>query len=169
MNTHIPTILGIAAGARRIGVAVFHGADLIYYGVRTVKDKDDNLALSRTRRILKESLHNFDVTHIALAKIVFVQQHRSFVKIVFDEIRTFLKDQHVPYTEHNPKAFRKAVCENEKPTKANTALIIAGRYPELKRFFNGPNIGQKRYYDLLLDAVAVSLVYARDHLSDGDP
>ena len=169
MNTHLPTILGIAAGARRIGVAVFQGVDLISYGVRSIKDKDDNLTLSRTRRILRESLHEYDPTHIALAKIVFVQQHRSFVKIVFDEIRNFLKDQQVPYTEHNPKAFRKAVCENEKPTKANTALIIAGRYPELKRFFNVPNIWQKRYYDLLLDAVAVGLVCARDHLSDDDP
>lgn len=169
MNTHLPIILGIAAGARRIGVAVFHGTDLIFYGVRTIRDKNDDLTLARTRRILKEFLHNFDVTHLALAKIVFVQQHRSFVKIVSDEIRNYLKDQQVPYTEHNPKAFRKAVCENEKPTKANTALIIAGRYPELKRFFNVSKIWQKRYYDLLLDAVAVGLVCARDHLSDDDP
>lgn len=169
MNTVLPIILGIAAGARRIGVAVFHGTDLIFYGVKTIRDKNDDLTLARTLRILKESLHNFDVTHIALAKIVFVQQHRSFVKIVFDEVRNFLKKEQIPSTEYNPRVVRKAICKIEKPTKANTARIIAERYPELRRFFNVPKIWQKRYYDLLLDAVAVGLVCARDHLSDDDP
>jgi Holliday junction resolvasome RuvABC endonuclease subunit len=155
-------ILGVDTGARQIGFAVFKGKELISYSVKTIKDKSDLLSLAKMRWIIREILREYEVTKIVLEKIVFVQQHRTFVKVVYDNLKTCLKDLSVPYIEYNPKAIREALCENEKPTKATIALLLAEKYPELSRYFNAPKIWQKRYYSLLLGAVAIGYFHTHE-------
>src|SRR5690606_12167199 len=143
------------AGARQIGVSVFKDCELTFYAVKTIRAKNQQLSIARMKRIISELLQDHEITHVALERVVFVQQHRTFVKIVFEELRGFLKKQNVIYREYNPKAIRQAVCENEKGTKTTTARILAMKYPELARYFNVEKIWQKQYFAHLLDAVAV--------------
>jgi Holliday junction resolvasome RuvABC endonuclease subunit len=163
MKTKAPAMtLGIDPGARQIGVSVFRDKELIFYSVKTFKKQTGEEKLIKLRKIIEKLIADYRIESVALEKVVFVQQHRSFVKIVYDEIRDFLKENNVSFFEYNPKLIRAILCGVEKPTKRNVALLLAQRYGELVRYFNVPRLWQKRYYAQLFDAIAVGLVCAKE-------
>lgn len=165
MSTKNLTVLGVDPGARQIGISVFKDRQLIFYSVKTLGGKDPNLKITAMKQILKGFIAAYQIEHVALKRIVFVQQHRSFVKVVFDELRSFLKKQPLGYSEYNPAEIRKLLCEYEEPTRANTARVLAQKFPELTRYLNVSKVWQKKYYSLLLEAVAVGFICASKDLS----
>ena len=165
MSTNNVTVLGIDPGARQIGISVFKDRQLIFYGVKTLGGKDPNLKIATMKQILKGFITAHQIKHVAVKRIVFVQQHRSFVKVVFDELRSFLKKQPLGYSEYNPAEIRNLICEYEESTRANAARVLAQKFPELTRFMNVSKVWQKKYYSLLLEAVAVGFICAGKDLN----
>lgn len=155
-------ILGIDPGARQIGVSVFKDDELIFYAVKSIKKPNKEESLIKLRKVVGELIASYQVEFVAIEKVVFVQQHRSFVKVVYEEIKDFLKRQNIELFEYNPKLIRQTICGLQKPTKRNTALILAQRYGELTRYFNVPRLWQKRYFAQLFDAIAVGLVCSKE-------
>lgn len=162
MNKLAPNILGLDVGARQIGVSVLRGEELVFYAVKSIKGDSENETLKRLRKVLTALIERYDVEVIALKQIVYLQQHRSFVKTVYDEAKDFALKKHLRLFEYNPKLIRQIVCQNKKPTKRHTALSLAQRYAELARYFNVPKLWQKRYFAQLFDAIAVGLVCAAE-------
>jgi Holliday junction resolvasome RuvABC endonuclease subunit len=160
MISSSPVVLGIDPGARQIGVSVIQGERLILYAVKTFRKGNCENSLLCLREIIKNLVHDYQIEFVALEKVVFVQQHHSFVKIVYEEIKTFLEEQNVKFVEYNPKQIRQAICGLENPSNRNTALILSQKYGELVRYFDVPRLWQRRYYALLFGAIAASLVGA---------
>jgi Holliday junction resolvasome RuvABC endonuclease subunit len=156
------TILGIDPGARQIGIAVMKDDELVFYAVKTFKKGDDEEKLKKLRLIIEKLVTDYRVEYVALEKIVFVQQHRSFVKIVYDKIKEFLKERNIELFEYNPKVIRQIICDAQKPTKRNTALILAQKHAELVKYFNVAKLWQKRYFAQLFDAIAAAQVCAKE-------
>ncbi len=162
MLTSSPDILGIDPGARQIGVSVLRGEELVFYAVKTFKQRSRKDSLRKLRKVIKNLIAEYQIEFVAVEKVVFVQQHRSFVKIVAEEIKGFVRQENIKLLEYNPKQIRRSLCGLEKPTKRNTALLLSQRYNELVRYFNVPKLWQKRYFALLFDAIAVGLVCAKE-------
>lgn len=118
--------------------------------------------MQKLRKVIKDLITEYQVEFVAVEKVIFVQQHRSFVKIVAEEIKDFVRRENITLFEYNPKQIRRSLCGLEKPTKRNTALLLSQRYNELVRYFNVPRLWQKRYFALLFDAIAVGLVCAKE-------
>lgn len=154
-------VLGIDPGVRQIGVSVIRGERLIFYAVKTFKSGSQADSLLKLREVIKNLVDEYKIEFVALEKVVFVQQHRSFVKIVYEEVKTLLEEQDIRFAQFNPKQIRQSVCGLEKPTKQNTALRLSQQYGELVRYFNVPRLWQRRYFSLLFGAIAVGLVGAR--------
>ena len=162
MPQPLPIVLGIDPGARQIGVAVLCGEELLFYGVKSFKKRTEDDTLRKLRKIIDKIVIAYRVESVALEKIVYVQQNRSFVKNVYKEIQDFLENREIPVFEYNPKLIRQIICRSEKATKRNTALRLSQKYNELVRYFSVPKPWQKRYYALLFDAIAAGLVCAQD-------
>jgi len=160
MESKPPTILGIDLGARQIGVSVFRDRQLVFFAVKWLGANDPRLKIVRLREIINEYVTAYEIDQVALTKIVFVQQHRSFMKVLYDELRSYLKKLGLSCLEFNPAEIRSLICGHERSTRANTALILAQHFPELSRYTSVFKIWQKKYYSLLLDAVAVGFVCA---------
>lgn len=159
MNNGTPTfILGIAPGARKIGISVFRDEDLIFFALKTIRKQKKEESLVKLKQILEMMIANYKIDFVAIEKIVFVQQHRSFVKIVYDEIKSFLGLQGVKFFEYNPKRIRETICGFQRSTKRRTAFLLAEKYPELAPNFNVAHFWQKQYFSQLFDAVATALV-----------
>jgi Holliday junction resolvasome RuvABC endonuclease subunit len=156
------TILGIDPGARQLGVSVFRGDELVFYAVKSIKMPKREDSLIKLRKILLELLIQYQVKVVALEEVVFVQQRRTFIKIVYDEIKDFLREPKVTVFEYNPNLMRSVICGLQKPTKHNMALILSQKYTELTRYFNVRRLWQVRYYAQLFDAVAVGFVCATE-------
>lgn len=160
MLSSAPIILGIDPGARQIGVSVLKNEELVFYAVKTFRRKNRADSLRKLRLIIKRLITDYDVGIIALEKVVFVQQQRSFVKIVAEEIGSFIKRENLLLFEYNPKYIRQKICGLERPIKRNTALILSQKYFELARYFDLPRRWQRTYFALLFDAIAVGVVCA---------
>lgn len=161
MRTNQQNILGLDVGARQIGVSVLRGEELVFYSVKSFRKHDPDESLKNLEGILDRLITEYEIESVAVEKIVFVQQHRSFVKIVYECAVNFLKGRNISLFEYNPKLVRQIVCGLEKPTKRNTALLLAQSYAELVRYFNVQKLWQKRYYAQLFDAIAVGIACAR--------
>jgi Holliday junction resolvasome RuvABC endonuclease subunit len=161
-SSELITVLGIDTGARGLGVSVFRGEELLFYAVKSIKRPEKEESLMKLKAVLRELMATYQVDFVALEKIVFVQQHRSFVKVVYDEVRDFFKERKIELFEYNPKLIHQTICGLEKPTKRNTALLLAQRFPELARYFNVPRRWQKSYYAQLFDAIAAGFVCATE-------
>lgn len=168
MMNNQQNILGLDVGGRLIGVSVFKGEELVFYVVKKFRSGDREDSLRRLKKIIGELVANYNISTVAIEKIVFVQQHRSFVKTVYEKASNFLKEKGVAVIEYNPKLVRQIICKVEKPTKHNTALILAQSYAELVRYFSVQKLWQKRYYAQLFDAIAVGVVCAGQVREEGD-
>lgn len=162
MLSSAPIILGIDPGARQIGISVLRGEELVFYAVKTFKKRNQKDSLQKLQKVVEKLIAEYQVEFISIEKVVFVQQHRSFVKVVYEEITDLVKKQNITLFEYHPKLIRQIICGLEKPTKRNTALMLSQKYIELTRYFNVPKLWQKRYFALLFDAIAVGLVCARE-------
>lgn len=161
-NEFVKNILGLDIGARQIGVAVFRGEELVFYAVKSIKRPNREESLMKLKAVLEKLIARYKIEFTAIEKIVFIQQHRSFVKIVYDETKEYLKGQNIELFEYNPKLIRYILCHPEKPTKRNTALILVQKHAELVKYFTVPRLWQKRYFAQLFDAIAVGLVCAKE-------
>ncbi len=155
-----PKILGLDIGARQIGISVLKGEELVFYAVKSIRQNSKVETLKRLQKVLTALIAKYDIEVIAIEKVVYLQQHRSFVKTVCKETKDFVLRKHLKIFEYSPQLIRRIICGQDKPTKRNTALILAQRYTELTRYFNVPRLWQKRYFAQLFDAIAVSLVCA---------
>lgn len=162
MPATLPTVLGIDPGARQIGVSVLRGEELVFYAVKSFKKRNQEETFRKLRKVLGKLIAEYRIECVAIEKIAFVQQDRSFVKNVYQEITNFIKKQNVEFYEYHPKFVRQIVCGAAKPTKRTAALMLSQRYTELVRYFAVPKLWQKRYFALLFDAIAVGLVCAKE-------
>lgn len=160
MSAFQANILGLAVGARQIGVSILKDEELVFYAVKTIKQNSKTETLLRLQKGLTELIDKYDIEAVALEKCVYVQQQNSFVKNVYQMTGDFALKRNIRLFEYHPKLIRQIMCGLEKPTKRNTALILARRYTELARYFNVPKLWQKRYFAQLFDAIAVGLVCA---------
>ena len=159
-----PTVLGIDPGARQVGVSILHAdGELVFFSVKTFKKPTKEESLRKLRKIISKLIIRYRVEAVAVEKIAFVQQRRSFVKDVYEEIIRYARGQeNLTLCEYDPKRIRQLICGLEKPTKQNAALLLSQSYPELVRYFSVPRPWQKRYFALLFGAIAVALVCSKE-------
>jgi Holliday junction resolvasome RuvABC endonuclease subunit len=155
-----PVILGIDPGARQIGVSVFRGDDLLFFGLKTIKARNPDEVLEKTRNIMIRLIDEYRGDYVAIEKIVFVQQQRSFVMSVYEEIIEVVRQRNIPLIEYDPSAIKTFICTNGKPTKQSAAQILGQKYGELAKYLNTSNVWQRRYAAGLFDAIAVGYVCA---------
>lgn len=158
MKENAFNILGINIGARQIGVSVSRGGELIFYAVKSIKGGSRKETLERLEKTLIRLIDKYCIEIVAVEEIVYQQQHGSFVKKVYDQTKNFIRKKNIRFLEYDPITIKRIVCRSEKPTKRNTALILALKYTELARYFNVPKLWQKRYFAQLFSAIAVALV-----------
>lgn len=156
-------ILGIDPGARHIGFAVFTKNDLSYYAIKTIKRNTKRESLRKLRKILEKLIREFEITHIAVEEVFYVQQKKSFVKQVFDEIKQMISEKEkIKLYSFEPKFIRKMICGRTEvkrdAIKDNTNRVLFEYYPELERYRPFLSQSQRRYYAFLFGAVAVGLV-----------
>ncbi len=161
MLGHKHTVLGLDPGARQIGVAIFVGEELVYYGVKTIRKKTEFETLRKLRKILSKLIEAYRVEQIAIERVVFVQQQRSFVKTVYEEAVNYARTTGALLFEYDPKFIRRSICRGQNPTKRNTALRLVQGYMELESYFNLPKVWQRKYFAQMFDAIAAGLVCSR--------
>jgi len=164
MNKH--RIVAIDPGTRELGVAVLEGMDLIYYAVKTVRDRTTAQAiLQQVANLAIDVIVKFEPEVLAIEKMFVVQKSAALLSVAAEEIKSVARSSGLTVYEYAPKSIRKFICQNGSATKRDVAQVIAHRYPELTRHLKTRNKWDEKYYANIFDAVAVGLMYRSEMIN----
>lgn len=163
LNKKPTRILAISPGTREMGVAVLEGNKLVYYGVKSLRQRNlSDRVLKHGIRIIERLIDEYEPQVIALEKTLYAGSKRSPVIHTFCKmIKTVAKERSIDIFEYHSLLTRKIICGDGKSTKRETTKVIAGFYPELRKYLVEPKLyserQKERYWMNLFDAVALGL------------
>lgn len=160
MSTIQRRILGIDTGSRHIGISVFSGEELIFYGIKVIKAKNE-ADTPRLQRIITNLIETYQIDLVAIERLVRPQQESVFIRKVYMQIIHCVRKRGYELTELDPRVVRSLVCKDRKPTRIHTSQILSETYSELKPYSNMKKIWSRSYYAQLFDGIAVGLACAR--------
>lgn len=170
MHTKPTRILAIDPGTREIGVAVLEGEALLYFGVKTIRNrKRPQQVLQQATRIVKRLIEDYKPTILAIEKMFLIQKSGSLLIVVADEIKATAQAAGLTVYEYAPTVIRKRICQTGKATKRAVAGIIAGRYFELARYLKGKSKWEELYYANMFDAIAAGLTCYQQVVANHSP
>jgi len=159
-------ILAFNPTAKYLGIAAFKGNELIHWQIRKLREKGKKQGelLAKTKRKIQELLTDYEPEIVVIGHPTELQLKNSpFLKALLKGMRETVKGRNhliVPLIEA-----RKFICRDVKPTKMNTAKIIATLYcpwlyrryeKELKKELEG-QWWKRKYHTMLFDAIALGL------------
>jgi crossover junction endodeoxyribonuclease RuvC len=159
-------VLAIDPGTREMGYAHFEGFDLLDYGVRNLRTRDDHrqTIFGKVDPVVTRLLEEKRPDVVVLEKNRF-SQIRSNVRLALTvyRIRSLARRRRVPVVEYDPRTVRRVVCNNGNSRKKEVARTLAVRYPELKVYLTSDRKWKVRYHLNMFDAVACGLAYLLLH------
>jgi crossover junction endodeoxyribonuclease RuvC len=159
MLTQTERILAIDPGTKEIGVAVLENRELIFYGVKTVRDRATaQRILAQIAATTQELITRYDPRYFAIERMFVIQKSAALLSVAAEEIKSVAKSNGLPVYEYAPSTVRKFLCQNGAATKRDVASVVATRYPELARHLKTQTKWEEKYYANIFDAVAVGLM-----------
>ncbi|MEP6912950.1 MAG: crossover junction endodeoxyribonuclease RuvC [bacterium] len=152
-------ILAVDPGTREIGVAVLDGDELIYYAVKTIRERGTaQKVLRQAVAVVVDLIGAYEPDCLAIEKMFVVQKSAALLSVLAEEIKSAARGTGLDVYEYAPTTIRKFICQTGKATKSDVAKIVAGRYPELARHLKAITRWEEKYYANMFDAVAVGLM-----------
>lgn len=160
-------ILAIDPGTKEVGVAVLEKSDLIYYAVKTIRDRSSALkVLSQIANLTQGLVASYGPDYVAIEKTFMIQKSAALLNVAAEEIKSVARSLQLPTFEYSPSTIRKFVCQDGSAKKRDVAIVIANKYPELSRHLRTLNKWDEIYYANIFNAVAVGLTCLNE-LSSG--
>lgn len=157
-------ILSVDPGRSKLGVAVFEGATLHYYAVKTLRVPGTPTAVrGAAAHVLRTLIEKHRPTDLVIEQPLVIQQRAELLAHVIGEIKATAWRYGLVVSEYAPQAVRRFICTGTQPTKREVARRLAARYPELERYRAAQSRWAELYYERLFGAVAVGLVFHALH------
>jgi Holliday junction resolvasome RuvABC endonuclease subunit len=157
MNNH--RVLAVDPGRGTLGVAIFEGASLRYYAIKTLRVPGTPADVRRAAaRVLSDLIATYRPTHMAIEQPLVVQQRAELLAHVISALKLTAKRYGLNVSEHSPQVVRRFICKAAKPTKREVAQRLVALYPELVRYLSLENRGTEMYYEKMFGAAAVALI-----------
>lgn len=124
---HHKTILGIDPGTKEMGLAVLHGPELRYFGVRTLRNGTRPYdVIGQARRIVLAVIEKQAPDIVAIEEPLLLPTKRAaLLSVIAQELRARAEDLGLEVVELSPSAVRQAAVGNPRATKIEVAEILA--------------------------------------------
>ena len=158
MSNTTDTILALDPGLRDLGYAVLHGRRLVTSGVLALRrvPKEERLGIARKNVRVWLRTHRPDV--------VIVEKTYHHPLPWLDQIhrlsrsaRNLATRQHAAFTMYSPQSVRATVAGNGRAKKAEAAIAVALRFPQLRVYLTQDRRWKERFWQNMFDAVALAL------------
>jgi len=122
-----PTILGIDPGTREMGLAVLHGRELRYFGVRTLRNGTRPYdVIGQARRIVLAVIERQAPDIVAIEEPLLLPTKRAaLMSVIAQELRARAEELSLRVLELSPSEIRKRVAGNPRATKIEVAEALA--------------------------------------------
>jgi hypothetical protein len=160
-----PTIIiAVVPGNRSLGVAVFKGLELIYYGIKEAgKHRLKHTPHSRAReavRTVEQVIHKYQPGHFVTLSPHAFKCFSDKLPVITEEIVRAARHFKLMVHEYQKAEVRDRICPSTRATRQAVAAHLSVLYPELSRYVKGVSLWQWLYYARMLDAVAAGYVRA---------
>lgn len=158
-TTKDPKILAIDPGTKELGIAVLVGSQLVYYAVKTFKQRQvPHVFLAEVSGFIDSLISDYQPTAMAIEKTFLIQRGSALLNVTAAEIKHTGREYVLPVYEFEPAWVRQKVGSTAKPTKRQVAEVLTNRFPELAQFLSRPSKWEQLYWAHVFDAVAVGVV-----------
>jgi RNase H-fold protein (predicted Holliday junction resolvase) len=154
-------ILAVDPGMQYLGVAVFEGEILLWYGVKTFAEQDSFTDVRIAVQQYLTTIHRkYAPTTLVVEEPFYAQSLLSDnLKKLTGAIKTWGKWRKLVVRSFSPPAVKAFFCRDRR-TKESLAEALIGVYPFLKRYLtNLP--WRRRYWFHVFDAIGLGLMYAQ--------
>lgn len=156
---NVPRILAVDPGRRALGVAVFEGAELRYYAVRTLRVPGTPADVRRAAaRVLGSLVAMYQPTHLAIKQPLVVHQRAELLAHVIGALKAGARRRGLAVSEYAPLTVRRFICGGASSVKREVSSRLAVIYPEISRYLTRRGIWAELYYERMFGAVAVGLM-----------
>jgi Holliday junction resolvasome RuvABC endonuclease subunit len=122
------TILGIDPGTKEMGLVVLRGRELLFSGVRTLRNgKRPYDVIGQARQIVLATIEKHQPNVVAIEEPLMLPTQRAAVlSVIAQELRGRAEELGLEVVELSPAAIRERVTGNPKATKTDVAEHLAG-------------------------------------------
>ena len=122
------TILGIDPGTKEMGLAVLRGAELLAYGVRTLRNGSRPYdVIGQARRIVLAAIEKHTPRVVAIEEPLMLPTKRAAILLVIaQELRGRAEELGLEVVELSPATIRERVTGNPGATKIEVAEALVG-------------------------------------------
>ena len=152
-------ILGVDPGSKETGVAILRGEELIYYGVKTFRNrKTERASLEEVRQTFQKLIDEYQPTKMVIEKSFHAQyQTLCYLGAVTEEIKKSGLRNNINSEEYSTRTVRSELCSSGNATKIETAQVVCQHFPELAKHLNSVTRTKMLYWGHVFDAVALLL------------
>lgn len=163
-HTNPSIVIAVAPGTRTLGVAVFKGLELVYYGIKEAsKHRLQHTPHSRAReavRSIEQVIHKYQPDHFVTLSPHPFQCLSDKLPVIAKEIRRSASNLKLRFYEYQKTELRNQLSPGTRATRQAVAAHLAVLYPELSRHVRGVSVWQRLYYARMFDAVAAGYIFA---------
>lgn len=155
-KSHI--VIAVVPGTRALGVAVFKGLELVYYGIKEAsKHRLKHTPHSRAReavRSIEQVIHKYQPDHFVMLSPHPFHCLSDKLPVITRELARSARHLKLVFHEYQKSEIRNQICPDTRATRQAVAAHLSVLYPELSRHVQGVSVWQRLYYARMFDAVA---------------
>jgi len=154
------TILGINPGARYLGIAIFHGAELRDWSVKVIKGEWSKEKMEKIKDIVAGLIEQYQPDVLAIKKLHPARSSDNLDKLV-EELKYLAGEKKLPIFEYPIKYVEAFLSPGNKINKVKLVALLVERYSALFSEWEKEKASKNHYYMRMFEAVFVAYVCFR--------
>lgn len=151
-------IIGVNPGTKYLGLAIFQGSDLRYWGIKTLKGIWSKEKVERIKAIISDLIERYELNALALKKLHPSRSSKNLNQLVA-KIKEFSKRKGLRVYEYSIKDLERFLSPKEKINKKQMAEFVVSEYPFLFHVFEKEKKNKNPYAIRMFEAIALGLRY----------
>ena len=154
----MPTILAIRPGNRKMGLAVFEGMDLVFWGVAGLRNIEPEKILDAVEHRLRSLIAIYGPTVIALEKPSITREKTCpLLEDILVRISRTTLDAMLYYQLYSLPTVKEHLCHTRRATRQDMIQKVIASYPHLSRYTGKVSKWQEAYWMPMFAAVALGM------------
>jgi Holliday junction resolvasome RuvABC endonuclease subunit len=149
-------IIGINPGSKYLGIAVFHGSDLRYWAIKTLRGKWSKEKIGKSKEILSDIINRYELNVLAIKKLHPSRSSKNLNQLV-TKTKEFSKRKDLRVYEYSMRDIEKFFFPEKKINKKQLAELIASEYPFLFQVLEKEKKNRNPYAIRMFEAIALGI------------
>ena len=154
-------ILAVNPGTRYLGVAVFYGADLRDWGVKTMAKNFHRSNVAPALTTISKLIRTHQINCLTL-KTLHPSRSSAQLRSLVESVKQLARERKVSIREYSIDGMKRLLIHGRKKNKKELMESVAGQYPFLIPELKQENSHKNSYLVRMFEAVALGMVCSNE-------